>query len=65
MKRQCPFLIPLGFENLRLKTYGFLRLDCIFILAPFPRSLYVYTSLARQPTLSARNPRRRGSCLTE
>ena len=43
-------------ENLRLITYGFLHSIEFFVLLPFPRSTYLYTSIARQPTISVPNP---------
>lgn len=38
-------------ENLRFSTFIY-----VFILPPFPRSVYVYTPLARQAALSAQAP---------
>ena len=48
--------------EIKVKTFGFLYFYWIFVLSLFPRSSYVYTIIARQPTISALNqaiPQRR------
>ena len=50
------------FSFLRLKFYEFLLFYALFV-PPFPRSPYVYTAIARQPTVSALNQASPGKAL--
>ena len=55
------FLNGIRVENLRFSS----KKLKFFILLPFPRSAYIYTPLARQPTISALNPFAPRSVLTK
>ena len=43
-------------EKIKVKTCGFLPFYQFFVLSSFPRSSYLCTILAPQPTISAINP---------
>ena len=51
-----PLLLSADVEGIKVETFGFPRTNKVFILLPFPRSTYVCTPHARQPTISALNP---------